>query len=86
MARSDAEAVWDGSGAGATCDSVGMTEVGGSNDATKEGSISVVLVIGATMEGLGTSRSGGVGYPINSLNVAPRLLETRVSGTSIDEL
>ena len=38
------------------------------------------------MEGLGTCRYGGVGCPINSLNVAPRLLETGVSGTSSDEL
>ena len=52
----------------------------------EEGSISVVLVIGATVEGPGTCSSGGVGYPVNSLNVAPRLLETGVSVTSNDEL
>ena len=69
-----------------TYDSIGMTVAGGSNDAIDDGSVSIVLVIGATMEGPGTCRSGGVGCPINSLNVAPRLLETRVSGTSIDEL
>ena len=60
-----------------------MTNVGGSDDATDEGSVSVVPVIGATVEGPGTCSSGGVGYPVNSLNEAPRLLETRVS---IDEL
>ena len=56
-----------------------MTVAGGSNDATEEGSVSIVLVIGATMEGPVTCSSSGVGYPINSLKVAPRLLETRVS-------
>ena len=56
-----------------------MTVAGGSDDATKEGSISVVLVIGANVEGPGTYISGGVGCPVNSLNEAPRLLETRVS-------
>ena len=63
-----------------------MTDAGGSNDATKEGSVSVVPVIGATMEGLGTCRYSGVGYPINSLNVAPRLLDTKISGTSSEEV
>ena len=67
-------------------DSAVMTEAGGSDDATNEGSISVVLVIGATVEGPGTCSSGGVGCPVNSLNVAPRLLETGVSITSVDEL
>ena len=56
-----------------------MTVAGGSDDATEEGSVSVVPVIGATVEGPGTCSSGGVGYPVNSLNEAPRLLETRVS-------
>ena len=63
-----------------------MTVAGGSDDATEEGSISVVPVIGATVEGLGTCRYGGVGYPVNSLKVAPRLLETIVSGTSSEEV
>ena len=67
-------------------DSAGITEAGGSDDATDEGSVSIVLVTGATMVGAGTHSSGGVGCPINSLKVAPRLLETRVSVTSIDEL
>ena len=60
-------------------DSVGITKAGSSDDATDEGSIFVVPVIGATVEGLGTCRSGGVGCPVNSLNVAPRLLKTGVS-------
>ena len=60
--------------------------VGGSDDATEEGSVSVVLVIGAIVEGPGTCRYGGVGYPVNLLNVAPRLLDTEVSGTSSEEV
>ena len=63
-----------------------MTVVGGSNDAIDEGSISVVPVIGATMEGPGTCRYGGVGCPVTSLKVAPRLLETILSGTSSEEV
>ena len=63
-----------------------MTVAGGSDDATDDGSVSVVLVIGATVEGPGTCRSSGVGYPINSLKEAPRLRETGVSGISMDEL
>ena len=63
-----------------------MTIAGGSDDATDDGSIFVVLVTRATVEGPGTHSSGGVGCPINSLKVAPRLLETGVSVTSIDEL
>ena len=59
-----------------------MTVAGGCDDATKEGSISVVLVIGATVEGPGTCRYGGVGIPVNSLKEAPKLLDTVVSGTS----
>ena len=63
-----------------------MTIAGGSDDATKEGSVSVVPVIGAIVEGPGTYRYGGVGYPVNSLKVAPRLLGTVVSGTSSVEV
>ena len=63
-----------------------MTVEGGSDDATDDGSISVVLVTRAMVEGLGTRSSGGVGYHVNSLKVAPRLLEIGVSITSIDEL
>ena len=56
-----------------------MTDAGGSDDAIDEGSVSIVPVIGVTMEGPGTCRSGEVGCPVNSLNVTPRLLETGVS-------
>ena len=58
-----------------------MTKVG-SNDATEKGSVSVVPVTGATVEGPGTCRYGGVGIPVNSLKEASRLLDTVVSGTS----
>ena len=63
-----------------------MTVAGGSNDATEEESISIVPVIGATVEGPGTCRYGGVGCPINSLKEAPRLLDTVVFGTSSEEV
>ena len=62
-----------------------MTIVG-SNDATEEGSVSVVPVIGATVEGPGTCKYGGVGCPVNSLKEAPRFLDTVVSGTSSEEV
>ena len=67
-------------------DSRGITIVGGSNDATDDGSILVVLVTGATVVGAGTRSSGSVGFPVSSLKVAPRLLETGVSVTSTEEL
>ena len=63
-----------------------MTVAGGSDDATNDGSVSVVLVTGATIVGTGTHKSSGVGCPVSSLKVAPRLLETRVSATSTEEL
>ena len=63
-----------------------MTGAAGSDDATEEGSVSVVPVIGATIEGLGTCKYGGVGYPVSSLKVSLRLLETEVSGTSSEEV
>ena len=63
-----------------------MTVAGGFDDAIEEGSISIVPVIGATVEGPGTCRYGKVGYPIILLKVAPRLLETVVSGTSSEEV
>jgi hypothetical protein len=62
-----------------------MTIVG-SDDATEEGSVSVVPVIGATTEGPETCRYGGVGIPVNSLKKAPRLLDTVVSGTSSEDI
>ena len=67
-------------------DSVGITEAGGSNDATDEGSVSIVLVTRATVVGTGTRNSSGVGCPVSSLKVAPRLLETGVSVISTKEL
>ena len=63
-----------------------MTVAGGSDDATEEGSIFVVPVIGATIEGPGTCRYGGVGCPVNSLKEAPRLLDTEVSSTSSEDI
>ena len=63
-----------------------MTVAAGSDDAIEEGSVSVVLVIGATIEGPRTCKYGGVGYPVNSLKVTPRLLETEVSSTSSEEV
>ena len=63
-----------------------MTEATGSNDATEEGSVSVVVVIGAAVEGPRTCRYGGVGCHVNSLKEAPRLLETEVFGTSSDDV
>ena len=63
-----------------------MTVAAGSDDATEEGSISVVAVIGAAVEGPVTCRYGGVGCLVNLLKVAPRLLETEVSSTSSDDV
>ena len=63
-----------------------MTEAASSDDATEEGSISVVPVIGATIEGPRTCKYGGVGCPVNSLKDAPRLLDTIVSSTSSEEV
>ena len=63
-----------------------MTIAAGSDDATKEGSVSVVPVIGATIEGPRTCRYGGVGCPVNSQKDAPRLLDIVVSGTSSEDV
>jgi len=63
-----------------------MTGIAGSDDATEEGSISVVSVIGATIEGPRTCKYGAVGCPINSLKDEPRLLDTLVSSTSNEEV
>ena len=63
-----------------------MTGAAGSDDATKEESVSVVPVIGATIEGPGTCKYGGVGCPVNSLKDALRLLDTVVSDTSSEEV
>ena len=61
---------------GAACDSIGITVASGSNDATDDGGISIVPVTGATVVGVGTHSSSGIGYSVSSLKVAPRLLET----------
>ena len=63
-----------------------MTIAAGSDDATEERSVSIVLVIGATVEGPRTCKYGGVGCPVYSLKVAPRLLETEISSTSSEEV
>ena len=72
-------------GIGVDCESIGMTIAGSSDDAIEEGSLSVIIVMGIAVEGPGTCRYGRVGCPVNSLKVAPRLLETVVSGTSSEE-
>ena len=72
-------------GSGATSATVVVAKTG-SNDATDDGIVSVVPVTRATMVVIGTHNSGSVGCPISSLKVAPRLLETRVSVTSTEEL
>ena len=63
-----------------------MTGAAGSDDATEEASVSVVSVIGATIEGPGTCKYGGVGCPVNSLKDTLWLLDTVVSGTSSEEV
>jgi hypothetical protein len=57
---------------------------GGSVEATEDGIVSVVRVIGAAMVGAEARNSGGVGYPVSSLKVAPKLWETGVSVTSTE--
>jgi hypothetical protein len=59
-----------------------VTIGGGSIKATKDRIISVVLVTGTTVVEAKTRNSGGVGCPISSLKVAPKLRETGVSITS----
>ena len=61
-----------------------MTIRGDSDEATEDEIVSVVPVTGAAMVGARTQNSGGVGCPMSSLKVAPRLLETGVSVTSTD--
>ena len=70
-------------GSGAT--SAAITETG-SDDATNDVIVSVVPVTRATVVVTRTHNSGGVGCPVSSLKVAPRLLETGVSVTSTEEL
>jgi hypothetical protein len=52
------------------------------DEATDDGIISIVPVTGAAVVGARALNSGGVGYSVSSLKVAPRLLETGVSVTS----
>ena len=56
------------------------------NDATDDGIVSVVPVTGAVVVGIGTQSSRGVGCPISSLKVAPRLLKTGVFVTNAEEV
>ena len=70
----------------AKASSVGVTVLGGSDDAIDDGIILVVPVTGATVVGTETQNTRGVGCPISSLKVALRLLETGVSVTNIEEL
>ena len=79
----DSRSITIGSGAASTTVVVAET---GSDDATDDGIISVVPVTRATMVVTGTHNSSGVGCPVSSLKVAPRLLETEVSVTSTEEL
>ena len=72
-------------GSGSTSAVVAITETG-SDDATDDEIVSVVPVTRATMVVTGTHNSSSVGCPISSLKVASRLLETRVSVTSTEEL
>ena len=67
-------------------ESGGITVGASFDDATDDGSVSVVPVTGATLVGAGTHCSSSIGCPVSSLKVAPRLLETRVSVTSTEEL
>jgi len=60
---------------------VGVTVKGGSDEATEDGIISIVPVTLATMVGARTQNSGGVGCPVSSLKVAPKLLKTGMSIT-----
>ena len=72
-------------GSGATSAAVAVAETG-SDDATDDGIVSIVLVTRATVVVTGTHNSGCVGCPVRSLKLAPRLLETRVLVTSTKEL
>ena len=61
-----------------------MTVRGGLNEATEDGIISEVPMTRAAVVGAGTRNLGGVGYPMSSLKVAPKLLEIGMSATSTD--
>ena len=72
-------------GGGATSVAVVVAETG-SDDAIDDGIVSVVPITGAVVVGAGTQNTGGVGFPISSLKVALRLLETGVSINNPEEL
>ena len=61
-----------------------MTVRGGSDEATEDGIVLVVPVTEAAVVGAGTQNIGGVGCPMRSLKVAPKLLEIGMSVTSTD--
>jgi len=61
-----------------------VTIRGGSDEAIEDGIILVVPMTGAAMVGAQALNSEGVGCPMSSLKVAPRLLEIGVSVTSMD--
>ena len=61
-----------------------MTVKGGLDEATEDGIVSVVPMIGAAMVRVGTRNSGGGGWPMSSLKLAPKLLEIGMSITSTD--
>ena len=65
---------------------VGVTIRGGSDEATEDERVLVISMTGATEVGARTRYSRGVGCPVSSLKVTPKLLETGVSVTSIEEL
>ena len=62
---------------------MGVTVRGSSDEATEDGIISVVPMTRVAMVGVGTQNSGGVGYPVSSLKVAPKLLETGMSALAL---
>ena len=63
---------------------VGMTIKGGIDEAIEDVIISVVPMTRAAVVAARTRNSGGVGYPVRSLKVIPKLLETGMSVTSTD--
>ena len=63
---------------------VGVTVRGGSDKATEDRIVLVIPMIGAAVVGARTQNSGGVGCPVSSLKVAPKLLEIGMSVTSTD--
>ena len=75
-------------GSGATSAAIAVaktTKVTSSDDATDDGIVLVVSVIGAAVVGIGTHNFGSVGCHVSSLKVASRLLNTGVSATNTEE-